>query len=423
MRLVSGESSLAESQRSPVGDVSFPNCCDVENSPFIVEEPALLHVADAYYAFAHGYETGSRKTPAHVAWLLESDAIRAGWIVGRFVGSERDLIARFGVSRDVVREATRILEARGSMLMQRGRTGGLRLAQPDLDWAAGGFATFLRASGFSSAQLSETVAVAEPLLSELPSDHLIIRLYRRTLDWWEMSESGLERFKSRGFHITARLIQHYAPIPSEGVVLGSEDALCEKFACSRATFRQALRVLDDLGMLHVQRGRGGGYAIKRPSSLGVVRQMFAFLASQHQTIRDVLPVKWSLDMIKLRLAMYSLQKCDLHVRAEFYESLSSILAVTAEPHRWSRLQQALGRAAQNPFISTLLWCLVAYDVRIGPPSAAWDEIECELHEIEDAMVFAIQTGRAADAEINQLRAQALISDLFDRANDARTHDA
>jgi DNA-binding FadR family transcriptional regulator len=260
--------------------------------------------------------------------------------------------------------------------------------------------------------LHETVAVAEPLLAQMPGDNLIVQLYRRTLELLALSETGHARLKVRGFYITAQLIERYAPIPAEGVVLGSEDLLCEKFSTCRATFRHALRILDDLGMLHVQRGRGGGYVLKRPHSIAVVRQMFALLAWQQQTFSDILPMKWTFDIIRVRLAMLSLGRCEPGIRKAHYDEFSLSLSQPTEPGRWCLLQQALGRAADNPLIGTFLWCLVAYQVRIGAPPVAWSEIETELFGIEQAMVCAVRGGQSADAECQHRRAQALITRLL-----------
>jgi DNA-binding FadR family transcriptional regulator len=50
-----------------------------------------------------------------------------------FLGSERDLIERFGVSRAVFREAIRIVEFDGLAMMKRGPSGGLFSSSPDGD--------------------------------------------------------------------------------------------------------------------------------------------------------------------------------------------------------------------------------------------------------------------------------------------------
>lgn len=52
---------------------------------------------------------------------------------GSFLGSERDLIERFGVSRAVFREAIRIVEFDGLAMMKRGPSGGLFSSSPDGD--------------------------------------------------------------------------------------------------------------------------------------------------------------------------------------------------------------------------------------------------------------------------------------------------
>jgi hypothetical protein len=121
--------------------------------------------------------------------------------------------------------------------------------------------------GFSDAQLNETFSIAQPLLDNDRSNALIADLLQRTRDLLTSTNSANPRFQVRGFQIATRLIQQFSPIPSEGIRLGSERSLCDRFRTSRPTFRQALRILDDFGTLQVQRGRGGGLpASRRPTS-------------------------------------------------------------------------------------------------------------------------------------------------------------
>jgi DNA-binding FadR family transcriptional regulator len=388
------------------------------NSPLIFPQAVVFNPRDEYRAFARGYNSAGRKTPAHIAWILETEAADQCWVVGRLVGSERDLIERFGVSRDAVRQAIRVLESRGSMVMERGRHGGLRLKAPSLDWAASGFATYLRACGFCEDKLQATSAVAEPFLANIPSDHVVVQLYRRTLELLATRENARVDFKARGFLIATRLIQRYIPIPNEGVHIGSEEALCERFSSSRATLRQALHILDDLDMLQVQRGRGGGYLLKRPIAIGVVRQLFAILATRQQTLQDVLPIKWTFDLIKLRLALRALRELKSSERAQYFESLSLIVAGAREPARWCLLQKSLGKVAKNPLVNTLLWSLVLYDVRVGSHTAGWDEIDTSLRAEEEAIIAAMSEGLEDEAEIRCRRTQSLIAELLYRSETA-----
>ncbi|MDB6014710.1 MAG: hypothetical protein JWL65_6960 [Gammaproteobacteria bacterium] len=70
------------------------------------------------------------KCAGRTARSLEEQFILDGWPVGKIYGCEIDLARRYGVGRAVVRETARILEARGTARMRRGRRGGLELSAP-----------------------------------------------------------------------------------------------------------------------------------------------------------------------------------------------------------------------------------------------------------------------------------------------------
>ncbi|MET0198748.1 MAG: FCD domain-containing protein [Rhodococcus fascians] len=71
------------------------------------------------------------KLGERIARLMRDDIEREGWPVGSLVGSEPDLIERYGVSRSVLREAIRISEFHGAVTTRRGPGGGMFVAQPD----------------------------------------------------------------------------------------------------------------------------------------------------------------------------------------------------------------------------------------------------------------------------------------------------
>jgi len=73
-----------------------------------------------------------------------ADMIRgAGLRAGALVASEQDLRARHEVGRSVLRQAARILEARGVAFMKRGIGGGLIVAPPDPEPAGRALAILL----------------------------------------------------------------------------------------------------------------------------------------------------------------------------------------------------------------------------------------------------------------------------------------
>jgi DNA-binding FadR family transcriptional regulator len=75
----------------------------------------------------------SRKLGEILAETIEDEIFAAGWPVGTVIGSESELLEKYGVSRAVFREAIRIVDHHGVAEMRRGPGGGLVVSSPDLD--------------------------------------------------------------------------------------------------------------------------------------------------------------------------------------------------------------------------------------------------------------------------------------------------
>jgi DNA-binding FadR family transcriptional regulator len=74
---------------------------------------------------------------------------------GGRLGSEPDLIAQYGVSRAVFREAIRILEPHGFVRTRRGSSGGLFVGSPDPSYTVASAVGFLQASGMKQEHFVE----------------------------------------------------------------------------------------------------------------------------------------------------------------------------------------------------------------------------------------------------------------------------
>jgi DNA-binding FadR family transcriptional regulator len=66
-----------------------------------------------------------------VAARIQDEIARQDWPVDAVLGSEADLLARYGISRAVLREAVRLLEHHAVARMRRGPGGGLVVTRPD----------------------------------------------------------------------------------------------------------------------------------------------------------------------------------------------------------------------------------------------------------------------------------------------------
>lgn len=76
-------------------------------------------------------EDSGTKLAEVIAARIYEEIVRRGWPMGHVLGSESDLLARYGVSRAVLREAVRLLEYHAVARMRRGPGGGLVITEPE----------------------------------------------------------------------------------------------------------------------------------------------------------------------------------------------------------------------------------------------------------------------------------------------------
>ena len=96
----------------------------------------VTHTRDPRAAWAAGAssaESSQPKLATAVAARIVADIIERNWPVGQVLGSEPELLARYGVSRAVFREAVRLVEHQQIVAMRRGPGGGLIVTEPSID--------------------------------------------------------------------------------------------------------------------------------------------------------------------------------------------------------------------------------------------------------------------------------------------------
>jgi len=98
----------------------------------------------------------SRKLGEILAEQIENEIISSGWPVGAVLGSEAELIERYGVSRAVFREAMKIVNHHRVAEMRRGPGGGLVVVEPDLNAVIRAVALHLEFARIGPGQVHET---------------------------------------------------------------------------------------------------------------------------------------------------------------------------------------------------------------------------------------------------------------------------
>ncbi|WP_216898449.1 FadR/GntR family transcriptional regulator [Nocardia alni] len=85
-----------------------------------------------------------------LAGRIHDDIAADGWRVGTVLGSENELVSRYGISRAVLREAVRLLEYHSVARMRRGPGGGLVVAEPEPQASIDAMALLLEYQGVTA---------------------------------------------------------------------------------------------------------------------------------------------------------------------------------------------------------------------------------------------------------------------------------
>lgn len=126
----------------------------------------------------HEPRKGQIKLASKLAGMIGQHIIDEGWRVGSFLGTEAELVERYGVSRWTVREAIAIAERDGLVERRRGHGGGLFVAAP----AAGAVAAAIR-NYFEFAHLRiEDVLTTRQALEELALSLAATRITSEQID-------------------------------------------------------------------------------------------------------------------------------------------------------------------------------------------------------------------------------------------------
>src|SRR6185503_7079198 len=132
---------------------------------------------------------------------------------GDFLGTEKDLAARFGVSRIVARDALRTLEALGIVEIRMGKGGGARIARGNPRLFAEALAVQLDLTGVSVAEIMDAQRAVETLAAELAAENATpadIAKLRALLEAGDKAIGEVAAFTQNGaeFHLAVAEASH-----------------------------------------------------------------------------------------------------------------------------------------------------------------------------------------------------------------------
>lgn len=249
------------------------------------------------------------KEACRLARVIEEDFITAGWPTGQNYSCAKELARHFGVSRPLVREAVRILEARGTARMVRGPGGGLKVLTPPTALIFDYFNTYCHLLGVNASHLvdlesllqrvAKQIRLARSRRPEQPLalhrlEDVALRFFTDLIEHLKIdralqpSKAGSLNLvcrdvaqRSRAGQVVQRLTATYSAEEwARGTRLGSEEYLCGRHSTDREVFRQAVRILESFGAAKTDCGRGNGLSSRRPNSTAASRLIACYFASQ-----------------------------------------------------------------------------------------------------------------------------------------------
>ena len=168
---------------------------------------ALFHEEDA--AAAGRATTLSGQIVAEVSAALFDRRLKPG----DFLGTEKDLAARGGVSRIVARDALRTLEALGVVDIKVGAGGGARIAQGNPRLFAEALAVQLALTGVGVTEIMDTQRAIECLAAELAAENATAADHAKLKRLLAEGEAGLDDLDaftkvSMAFHLAVAEASH-----------------------------------------------------------------------------------------------------------------------------------------------------------------------------------------------------------------------
>jgi GntR family transcriptional repressor for pyruvate dehydrogenase complex len=181
---------------------------------------------------------------------------------GDFLGTEKHLAARFGVSRIVARDALRTLEAQGIVDIKVGSGGGARISQGNARLFAEALAVQLDLTGVSVGEIMDAQRAIETLAAELAAVHSTAEDHARLR---ELNTEAERRFgdvaaytrQGREFHLAVVEASHNRVLVVQLISLQHVSWPAENPTLTPEVARRILKVHQELAALIEMRDPAG----------------------------------------------------------------------------------------------------------------------------------------------------------------------
>jgi DNA-binding FadR family transcriptional regulator len=202
--------------------------------------------------------------------------------------------------------------------------------------------------------------------------------------------------------------------------LPSERDLIEQFGVSRATIREALRVLQSRGLIEVRHGDPGGPIVRADPGASVATVLNSLFRADRLTMADVIQFRMIVESAAAALAARSSAKLIAAIRKAYTEMKST--KTWGEQVKCDVLfHRRVAEASRNP-----LFVLVVDALHQFKPVATWlanrplEDARRQTLEVHGMILEAIEAGNAAKAaELSRYHLRRSYSPILSKGDSAR----
>jgi GntR family transcriptional regulator, transcriptional repressor for pyruvate dehydrogenase complex len=190
-----------------------------------------------------------------------------------------------------------------------------------------------------------------------------------------------------------------------GTMLPPEAKLLEQYRVSRASLREALRLLEVQGLVIIRPGPGGGPMIAEADSLHFGRMASLFFHMSGATHRDTLNARLLLEPILAGLIAEKQDPVQIQALKDYLENATTTLdgklpqpsaELSAEQHRALEFHAMLMSMSGNPVLTLIVRSL--QDLRVEHMTGDGVHPEGDIDHVHREIAEAIIEGRREDTE-------------------------
>lgn len=137
-----------------------------------------------------------------------------------------------------------------------------------------------------------------------------------------------------------------------GAVFGSETDLRERYKASRASLREAIRILEREGLAQMRRGPRGGLTVVSEADRVVAQTLANFLSFTDISFSEILEARAVLERLAVRLAMDRVSHEQLEALRQSITKIERADRTDVSEHM--RIRHIIAEATQNPALALFL---------------------------------------------------------------------